>query len=126
MSCTPTQTASTLRRAKNLNLHLEQGAEFTIPIVYKEGDEVFDFTGADIKCQFREKVSSPTPVVDLSVGSGLELTPLGGKIVMTVTAAQTAALAVFKGVWDMLITLPTGEKFRILTGEWEVSRGVTR
>lgn len=126
MSCTPTQTASALRRAKNLNLHLEQGAQFTIPIVYKEGDTVFNFTGATVKCQFREKVSSPTPIVDLSVGSGLTLTPLEGKIVMTVTAAQTAAMTVFKGVWDMLVTLPSGEKFRILTGEWEVSRGVTR
>lgn len=126
MSCTPTQTASTLRRAKNLNLHLEQGAQFMIPIVYKEGDDVFDFTGATVKCQFREKVSSVTPVIDLELGNGLELTPLEGKIVMTITAQQTAAMAIFKGVWDMLITLPSGEKFRILTGEWEVSRGVTR
>lgn len=126
MSCTPTQTASALRRSKNLNLHLEQGAQFTIPIVYKEGGVVFDFTGADVKCQLREKISSPEPTISLTLGSGLTLTPLEGEILMTITAAQTAAMTAFKGVWDMLITLPSGEKFRILSGEWELSRGVTR
>lgn len=128
MSCNSNQAVSARRRSKRLDLYIEQGATFMIPIVYKENDLPVDLTGATVQSQFREKINSAVALLDLTSepGEGLVITPLEGKIVMTITDEQTKDLKVYKGVWDMLITFPSGEKFRILKGEWELDRGVTR
>lgn len=126
MSCN-TQIASTRRRAARLDLYIEQGTTFEIPIIYKQDGLPVDLTGVTAHAQLREKVSSLVPLVDLaSPDNGLVITPAEGKIVMTMTAAQTQALKVYKGVWDMLLTFSDGTKVRILNGQFTVSRGVTR
>ena len=128
MTCTTNTTVSSRRRSKQLDLLIEQGATFSIPIVYKEDNVAVDLTGATVRCQFREKINSAIPLLDLSTdaGEGLVLTPLEGKIVMTITDIQTEDMKIWAGVWDMLITFPSGEKFRILKGHWTLDRGVTR
>lgn len=128
MSCNKTSTVTARRRAKRLDLIIEQGATFEIPIVYKEDDIPFDLTGATVRSQFREKLNAAVPVLDLSTepNEGLVVDGPAGKITMTIPAAQSAALKVYKGVWDMLITMPDGTFFRILQGAWELDRGVTR
>ena len=128
MSCNSNQAVSARRRSKHLDLYIEQGATFMIPIVYKENDLPVDLTGATVQSQFRERINSAVALLDLSSvpDGGLVITPLEGKIVMTITDEQTKDLKAYKGVWDMLITFPSGEKFRILKGEWELDRGVTR
>lgn len=128
MSCNSNQAVSARRRSKRLDLYIEQGTTFMIPIVYKENDLPVDLTGATVQSQFRERINSAVALLDLTSepGEGLVITPLEGKIVMTITDEQTKDLKVYKGVWDMLITFPSGEKFRILKGEWELDRGVTR
>lgn len=128
MSCTTNTTVSSARRSKQLNLLIEQGATFSIPIVYKEDALPVDLTGATVQSQFREKINSALPLLDLSsaAGDGLVISPLEGKIVMTITGAQTDVIKIWTGVWDMVITFPSGEKFRILKGQWTLDRGVTR
>lgn len=128
MSCSSNKAVSARRRSKQLDLYIEQGATFMIPIVYKEDDVPVDLTGATVRSQFREKINSAEPILDLSseVGGGLVITPLEGKIEMTIADDQTEDLKTYKGVWDMLITFANGEKFRILKGNWELDRGVTR
>ena len=128
MSCSNNKAVSARRRAKQLGLYIEQGTTFSIPIVYKEDDLPVDLTGATVRSQFREKIHSNAHLLELtsSPGGGLVVTPVEGKIVMTITDVQTSALRVYAGVWDMLITFANGEKFRILKGDWELDRGVTR
>lgn len=127
MSDCQKKTVSARRRAGKLNLYIEQGATFQIPIVYKEDDAPVNLTGAIVKSQFREKVSHNTPLISLGSDSGgIVLDGPNGKITMTITAAQTGALKVYAGVWDMIVTFTNGEVIRILNGSFEVSRGVTR
>lgn len=127
MSCNPTSAVSARRRAKRLDLYIEQGADFEIPIVYKEDDVAVDLTGCTVRSQFRERINSADPLIDLSTpDEGLVLDGPAGKITMTISAAQTASLKIYKGVWDMLIIFPDGSLFRILQGAFEISRGVTR
>lgn len=126
MSCNK-KVVSARRRAGQLDLLIEQGATFQIPIVYKQDDLPVDLTGVVAKAQFREKISSLVPAISLeSPDDGLEIVPLEGKIIMTIDAATTAALKAYAGVWDMLLTFPDDTKVRILGGKWTVSRGVTR
>lgn len=126
MSCNK-KVVSARRRAGQLDLLIEQGATFQIPIVYKQDDLPVDLTGVVAKAQFREKISSLVPAISLeSPDNGLEIVPLEGKIIMTIDAATTAALKAYAGVWDMLLTFPDDTKVRILGGKWTVSRGVTR
>lgn len=127
MSCN-NNTISARRKAGKLNLYIEQGATFLIPFVYKEDGIPVDLTGVTAAAQFREKVSSLAPVISLTSepDGGLEIVPLEGKIVMTISAEITKALKAYGGVWDMLLTMADGSKVRILNGRFEVSRGVTR
>lgn len=122
------KTVSARRRAGKLNLYIEQGATFEIPIVYKQDDQPVDLTGCVIRSQFREKITSKEPVISLGSNpeAGIVIDPLAGKITMKISATQTAELKVYSGVWDMVIAFPNQEVVRILNGSFEVSRGVTR
>lgn len=127
MSCNGRQTASSRRRAKRLNLYIEQGADFVLPIVYREDGEPVDLTGATIEAQLREKVNSANALISLGTASGtISIVPLEGRVIMRIDAAQTENFKIYRGVWDMRVTMPDGERFRLLTGEFEVGRGVTR
>lgn len=126
MSCGK-KVISSQQKAGLLDLDIEQGATFTIPIVYKKDGNPVNLTGVSARAQFRERINSAQPVIALtSPDGGLVITPLEGKIVMTIAPAVTAALKVYKGVWDMLLDFPDGSKVRILNGKFKVSRGVTR
>lgn len=126
MSCTGKKSLAARRRAKNLDLLIEQGATSDLVIIYKEDGVPVSLDGATVHAQFRERISSPTALIDLSVGDGFSLVPAEGKILMVIAPAKTKDLKIFSGVWDMLITFADGSKFRLLKGKWELDRGVTR
>lgn len=127
MTCNSTPTVGSRRRAKKLNLEIDQGAVFNLPILYREDGVAVDLTGATAAAQFREKINSTSVVIGLTTAAGgLVVDGAAGRITMHIPATVTAALRVYKGVWDMLVTLADGEKFTMLTGEWKVRRGVTR
>lgn len=117
------------------NSVIEQGATWQKTFVYKDAaGQPIDIRGADIRLQARDFATSPTKVVDLSVGSGIQIVnDDSGAFTATVTDVVTSGIAVPLNstkrnlVYDILLSLSgSGVVYRILKGVLEVSPGVTR
>lgn len=115
------------------DLTIEQGATFTLPITVEENGVAVDFgTGASARMQVRSSASSPTALVSLtSVDGDIAVTPASGQLVVTITAAVTAALRA-GGVYDLEVVFGAGGDYtagtvwRLLEGAAVLSLEVTR
>lgn len=81
-----------------------------------------DLSGATAIAGFKKSLVSAT-ATNLIV-SVLE-PPTGGSISLVIPASATAALPTGKYVWDLLITLSNGDKWRAVEGEFHVVGGVS-
>jgi hypothetical protein len=62
-----------------------------------------NLTGYSAKMQIRTDVDDVAAVLTLTSGAGLTITSLTGLIDIALTKAQTAALTIQAGVWDLWI-----------------------
>jgi hypothetical protein len=111
------------------NFTIDQGAEYTTTIVYKDPQGVpIDLTGYSAAMQLREQSSSPNPApltLTSGVGGGIVITPLAGQLDITITTAQATALEARFYVYDLELTL-SGVVSRIIQGQITVSAQVTQ
>lgn len=113
----------------NANITINQGEDFiqeltTAPVV--------NLTGAVGVCQIRQKASGQYPVI-ASPSVTLSATPTDGKITLSLTAAETAAMPVYGEtasntttyVYDVFVTIG-GVKTKVFAGSAVVAPAVTR
>lgn len=113
----------------NFDITIEQGATFRWPIEYQEEDgTVIDITDYTVLFQVRETPGDEDVVLEASTEDGrVVVTGDEGLIVITVPKEVTATLeAGFKGVYNVLITAPSGAADRILQGGAYVSPSTAR
>lgn len=106
------------------NLFIDQGADFKSSINLQSVNGLA-FNGLDhvIKAQMRKTYSSSRSV-DFYTEWGDQL---NGVAVISLTSEQTAGLKSGRYVYDVEITsTATGEKFRVIEGQVEVSPRVSR
>jgi hypothetical protein len=84
-----------------------------------------DLTGYTSAMQVREAIDSATPLLSLTNGSGMTLGGTAGTIAVTITSAQSSAIAAGSFVYDLEIT-SGGTVTRLLQGSFNVSGNVTR
>lgn len=89
------------------------------------GDPI-DLTGYSVRMQVRESVTSPTPLLSLTIGDGITVNAPAGEITLSVADDVTATWAWRYGLYDLEIESPAGDTTRLLKGEVEVSAEVTR
>lgn len=127
--------------AGRVDILIEQGADLIIENAYSNDDgSPIDVSSYTAKMQIRTDYSSEAPVVSLVNGAGITLSTTGD-IVATVTAAQTAALAVdytqlkrvmdgqrcFKfGVYDLEIKSGAGIVTRLIAGDAYIAPAATQ
>lgn len=105
----------------------EQGATFRRTFTWTdENEQPIDLTGCSARMQVRPTHSSTTTWLNLSSPTAITLTPLAGQITVVITAAQSAALPVKRGVYDLEVVLSNGDVQRLLQGSFTVSPEVTR
>lgn len=85
-----------------------------------------NLTGFTVRMQIRESITSATPLLSLTVGDGITVTPLTGEILIEVADDVIAAWAWRYALYDLEIESPSGRTTRLLKGEVEVSPEVTR
>ncbi len=107
------------------------GSDFAEPIFYQNEDGTpVNLTGYTAALQVRRTTASPTPALSLATGTGLTLTPLEGKILVTITQEQGRALCLDNArttyLYDLEITSPGSLVTRILEGRLVVLPEVTR
>jgi hypothetical protein len=108
------------------DLAVEAGASFRIAFVWQIDDVPRPLTGWDAALQLRRAYDDADPTLSLARGTGLTIDDDAGRIVVNLTPDQTRALGKGTYVYDLLMTDPAGEKFRLIGGHVAVSPAVTR
>lgn len=115
-----------------LNIEIFKGDTYTLFFRVREkladgslGDYI-DLTGATAKSQIRQSEDSSTVLGEFTATIGDQVaTP--GSVLLTLTAAETTALALTQnGVWDVQITYADGKVRTYLKGTVTLLKEVTR
>jgi hypothetical protein len=116
-----------LEEAGEFDITIEQGSGFMLPFRYEapEGSPV-DFTGSTAKMQARAKFGATAVLVELSTADGTITLSSNGNVVLSEAALVTAAMKFGQAVYDLFITPPSGEPYKLLKGNIFVDRRVTQ
>jgi len=108
--------------AKIINLVVEQNSDFqaTITISNENGTKL-NLTNYTAACSIKKSPNSSTSIpVTVSF-----INRVNGKIMLSMTSAETGALNGGRHVYDVIITSPTDFVTRVIQGSLLVSPGVT-
>jgi hypothetical protein len=109
------------------DIYIEQGATFRLSLVWKDSAQApINLTGYTARMQIRQSIASSTTVLSLTTAQAITLGGALGTIEVVISAAQTSALTIRKGVYDLELEASNGVVTRLLQGSVEVSPEVTR
>jgi hypothetical protein len=72
-----------------------------------------DLTGATVSAKVKRQASDASPVIAMTAAV---TDAAGGEYTLSLTASQTASLAISQGVYDVLVTFPSGEALKVIEG----------
>lgn len=125
--CGATKYVTSKHRAGLLNLVIDQGADFELPIIYKKDEVPVNITGCQVKAQFRPSYNSEELVFEASTQNGfITLVPEEGVINFTLPNSVTTTPSKNEGVWDMYIYFPDNKKIKLLQGSFKLNWSVTK
>lgn len=108
------------------NWKVDQAANFRFSIVYKDPDgDPIDLTQYQVYMDIKSAPGSKKILASCSIGDGITVTPLLGKIDVNVNADKTKVIAYPKSAYDLIIVNGSGVVTRLLEGWLDVSRAVT-
>lgn len=105
---------------------VEQGSTWRRILTIKDANGVVDLTGFTARMQVRETLGSPAPLFELTTGNGITVNGTAGQITLLIPADTSAAWTWRYGVYDLELVSAAAEVERLLRGEFEVDREVTR
>lgn len=111
------------------NLDIEQGATFGLTLTWKDAAGTpIDLTGYSARAHIRSMTQSASTLLEMTtVNSRIVLGGGAGTIVLSASAAVTAALAApVDAVWDLELESGAGTVTRLLAGDVHVSAEVSR
>ena len=106
------------------NFTLEQGSTFSRQITVQENSTALNLTGYTARMQMRSTHDSST--IALTYTSTIASPASNGKINLSATATQTAAIEEGIYVYDLEIESSGGEVTRLMEGQVTVTPEVTR
>lgn len=113
--------------AGTYNITIEQGATYTQTILVQDEGVTRNLTGYTARMQVRPGKDSDTILLNLTMGSGLSIpTPTNGEIIISLTAAQTAAYTTVDAVYDLELVDGSSNVERLLQGSVTLSKEVTK
>ena len=105
------------------NLLIYQGSDFIIDFtVENDNGTEFNLTGYTVACMIKKHYTSST---SQTVTTAVVNPTTSGRIQLSLTNSQTAAMKSGRYVYDVVITSSTGLKTRVLEGSVSVLEGVT-
>jgi hypothetical protein len=109
------------------NFTIDQGSNWNLNVVYKDSTgTVINLTGYTAAMQLRQNYNSDTAELTLNTSNGgIVITGAQGKLVLSATAVQTAALDAGFYVYDLEIS-SGGVVTRLIQGQITVAGEVTR
>ena len=121
----PTTTVTTAPNVAAIaNLTMDQGATFSTVITVYQDDSILDLAGHTAAAQIRKSYSSSSST---SFTTAIDSTTSTGKITLSLTSTQTAALEEGRYVYDLEITKTADSTVtRPIQGTVTVRPNVTR
>lgn len=111
------------------NIIIEQGADFTLPLTWRDGNNVVvNVTGYSARMQIRESYDAEDTIISLTsnIGGGITLGGAAGTISIYISAADTAKMPNVSAVYDLEMVSVAGAVTRLVQGDVYISREVTR
>ena len=119
--------------AAKLNLQIEQGTtwkhalQLKQPALLGQAAQPVNLGGYSARMHVRAELPSTVVLVELTSSNGrITITPATGELMLTLSAAETAALSFEAAVYDLEIVSAGGEVTRVLQGKVTLSLEVTR
>jgi hypothetical protein len=107
------------------NLAIEQGSTFRQRVTWNQpGGSPQDLSGSTAHMQIRAATLN-TVLANLTDTAGLTLGGALGTIDIVITAAQTMLLVGARAVYDLIVTLPSGDVVRLIEGTVQIDPLVT-
>jgi hypothetical protein len=108
------------------NMKVYQGATFNLTPRWKIDGTYVNVTGYSATLTVKNSPTSVSSIIVLSSDNGrITIGGTNGQFTLSLTAAETAALAAGNYVYDMEITAPNATVTRLLEGGFTVYEGVT-
>ena len=118
--------------ATNYDIIIEQGATFTLQLVYKTSAGVaVDLTGYSARMQVRESYPAASPLLSFTsaASGGITLGGAAGTILIEASDETTAAIDTRQTIWgvyDLELVPPDGKALRLLEGAAQIRPEATR
>jgi len=107
------------------NIYIDAGADFTTTVTVTDSSaNALDLSGYSAAAQIRKTYESSSATVSFTVVFNSDRTT--GKIDISLTGAQTDAIASGRYVYDVLITSSASAKTRVVEGIVTISPRVTQ
>lgn len=110
------------------HLVIYQGATFSQTFIWKdENNTPINLTGYTARMMARTSLDAPTPFIHLTTeNGGIALGGSAGTVILSMSAAATAAIVENVGLYDLELAAPGGDIVRFIQGPLTISREVTR
>lgn len=110
------------------NITIEQGATFTLNLVYKDSAGTpINLSGYSARMQIRRTYTSPSALATFTTQNGrIVLGTSSGTVAVKGDAALTAALAAKTAVYDLELVNPAGDVTRLIRGAVTITPEVTK
>lgn len=120
--------SSTVTRAANVELVIQQGTDFSHIISLKNSDgSIFPLTGYSARMQIRPYASSATVLEDMTSGNGkITINGAAGQLTLVLSNIVTSAYTWRSGVYDVEIISSGNVVTRVMEGNIALSLEVTR
>lgn len=111
--------------ADTFNPVVDQYAEFSFELVYADHNlSPIDLTGFTADMQIRDRIGG-TILDSFDETTGITLGTVDGSITLNIDGTATGGYTWATGVYDLVLTSPTGEKIRLVEGTITMNPGVT-
>ena len=115
--------------AGKLNIVIEQGATFDVPLTWKD-EALVAVAGLEswtARMQIRDSIAAATTLLELTTeNGGIILGGNAGEIRLFISATDTAAISWANGIYDLEMVAPAGAVTRLLKGSVKVDSETTR
>ena len=114
--------------AGNITLIVEKGADFPFMLTWKDSNSnPIDLTGYSARMQIRPSHKSSEVILSLSSpDDGITLGTTDGLITVNITNAQSSAIDISAGRYDLELVNPSGLVTRLIEGKIKFKPEVTR
>lgn len=103
-----------------------QGADYDKQFTVTQGGTALNWTGYSARMQVRTSTDATATLLSLTNGSGIALGGTAGTITLTISNAQSAAVASGSYAYDLELISGSSAVTRILQGAFNVVGNVTR